>query len=317
MIERPAWLSEGLLADFGLGRGESVIEVKRDQVYRVRGEQGDVAVHLCRSSISASHLRAQHAVGTAATLGLIPHTTAAGETIFEHEGRVGDVTSWVDHDAFAGDTRDLRIASCSALARWQDEVGGLAVDAAGGEAPWLGLDRAQSLIDTTGGDLLADASSKGDQARVRDILDDAARWIDRAGTALDEDRTLYELTHGDFGGANALVRDGEVVAIIDLGRLDRRPRLFDLAFTVAFESLRVPVGQTDLAFVASCRAAYEAARPGAISPAEWSTVPLLVVAICAVGIARAATEEDPAAEVLAFGSMLDHVPALIDSHVFS
>jgi aminoglycoside phosphotransferase (APT) family kinase protein len=123
------------------------------------------------------------------------------------------------------------------------------------------------------------------------------------------------LTHGDFQGPNLLFREYALAGIIDFERLEIRPRLYDLAWPFVFwrwfGSEEGAYTDSDWRYARACCAAYAAAAPAALADREWIALPLLMAYIPARGLAMAAGEAEPIAEILAFAKALDFAMWLV------
>ena len=125
-----------------------------------------------------------------------------------------------------------------------------------------------------------------------------------------------QLTHGDFQGRNILFQADMLVGIIDFERLEHRPRLYDLAWPLIFwRFFGTTLGDYDAADWQSARAccvAYAAASTTVLDDHDWATLPLLMAYIPARGIAEAAGESEPIAEVIVFAKALHFAAWLVE-----
>lgn len=281
--------------------------VKPDEVWKVSGSDGQaVAVRLHEPGISLAHVAAQHEALLAAAHHRVPvpdvlHASLTGQSTFEVDGRWADVTTWITHDAFGRDRRAHMVRASSVLAALHDALGDITVRPPAAAAAWRTSGELADLLDAHEQELL-DGVTAAQRSQVGDAIDHSRVALDLIGDRLSPERTGFSLTQGDFGGQNVLMRRGEVVGIVDFGRLDLRPRLFDLAWVVLFDVLHEEFAAHHGRFIADCVSAY---RSGAAAPdsLDWQSLPLLVGAIAVQGIAEAAFEAQPAAEVMAFGQI--------------
>jgi homoserine kinase type II len=152
---------------------------------------------------------------------------------------------------------------------------------------------------TTGRQRAGDAQHALDICEtVLPFLQTLDRWWRSEGQHLPQG-----LTHGDYGGGNILLSEGQIVALLDFDFLDQRERIFDLAYTIYWifwlhEDTRYP----ELApwnRVNTLLEAYNQHTQQPLTPQERQALPLEIARIPLYWIAEAHFLPNPVQTVLA------------------
>lgn len=168
---------------------------------------------------------------------------------------------------------------------WLDVADEVAVRAAG--ACLAGLHEA--LRDQT--DRVGVAAADGSRTRVEHWLDtadrglapEASRRLRHLLVDLPEPDDAPQLVHNDFRAANLLVRDSEVVGVLDFDDMVVDHRVADLAHSAVYLATRFrDWGPTPAAVRQVFRAGYESVRPLGTTEARWYDVVVLWQSIAAI-----------------------------------
>ena len=230
-------------------------------------------------------------------------------------GRPVHVSQWIEHD---GSVRgwDALPAVSSALAQMHDVMSACDVSP---EPPsgdrWVPVrDLMRQLM--AAGPRLIDAAGDGYQ-EVEAALDRVESLCERlsdAGNVLQVHGNI-QLTHGDFTGRNVLLLGERLAAIVDFGRMDRRPRLYDLAYLLFWPLRTTVVGEpttSQLAAIRNCCEAYGRATGRTVSQSEWRVLAHMLALLPVAGVAGAVAEVNPVAEVREFARGLDLAEYALD-----
>lgn len=292
---------------FDLGTVAAVQET--ENVYRLEAQRGTFALRFFDSGVSRHQIEATQTVRLAlAEAGFVvgaPIIAPVATTIVEWNGALCEIQPWIAHDGDGHSWGNLVIAA-AALRRMHECMADCPAAPDQHDDPW----RSPAQL----------AAQFAQHAEVLRQLADRAgvvidRWLDittgvlqALGDARILDTCPRQLTHGDFQGRNLLFQASRLVGVIDFERLEHRPRLYDLAWPLIFwRFFGTPLGEyndLDWQSARACCAAYAAASPTALDDREWATLPLLMAYIPARGIAQAAQEDQPIAEVIAFAKAL-------------
>lgn len=235
----------------------------------------------------------------------------SGRTILVVRGRLAEIQPVVEHDDNAGNWHALATAACT-LGHLHDALARCTAEPEQRDAPWCWPEAVRERLSRDAAQLCTIGERSGYD--IRDAVSTAQRILD---VLVDTDLCdcPAQLTHGDFQGPNILMYDGRVRAVIDFERLDRRPRLYDLAWPLVFWRLfGTTLGdwtEYDWRHAARCCRSYAVGTTRPPSEAEWQLLPLLMASIPAYGVADALGESDPVAEVKAFAVALPFAENLV------
>lgn len=293
---------------------QSIRTIKAGVLWQARLPDSTLAVKAHPAGTDVRHVllqreaaRRAHAAGANCHA---PELIGSREVIVTEADRVFDASEWIDHDGAACDRRERLGAAASALAVLSDSLAGFQVGVAPLDAGWLPLDNAVDRFDAAA---MACEKQSGDKpSAAAATLDLARRAADRVADSLLPELTAYRPTHGDYGGHNVLFAGDVCVGVVDFGRLDERPRLYDLAWLVFFDFLHDTPTTALWRSAQRYLTAFRNASRGEIDDETWATLPKLMAAIAIQGIASAIDETDPTGEVLAFGDPLPLVWELLD-----
>lgn len=232
-------------------------------------DRGDLVVKWCHAREHFASLDAStRLLSTLAERGLpvaAPISTVDGQARAVVDGPSG-VLSLAVLPELAGDWLDvtdraavLSVGAC--LARVHRELGALEDTAVDSAVPPAGL-----------GEQVRDWLASGDRGlapegsrRLADLLSRAPRLDDRP-----------QLVHNDFRAANLLVRDSEVVGVLDFDEVMVEHRVVDLAKASVYLATRfTDWGPTTPEVRGWLRAGYESVRP--LSPAEARWLEIFVL----------------------------------------
>ena len=305
MERRPPWFG-GFLNTFDLSEPVSIDELKRGQVWRLVWRRQALVAQLHPPQTSRGHLTLQHAALAAARGAGVPvaQVITSPVELFQVGDRVGDLTTWIEHDGFGRDSRWNMLEATAGLARLHDSLVRLRGPAQQcGDTPWRSPADVAQRLRASSERLLGDARIKNRRAPVKEAIATAERALERLADRLAPTSTPFCLTHGDFGGRNVLLRRHRLAGIVDFGRLEERPRLFDLAWVMLFDVINDRLRADHLEFFGLAIDRY-ARTARTRSELDWATLPHLIAYLCAYGIAEAADQQDPAAEALSWQTVL-------------
>jgi Ser/Thr protein kinase RdoA (MazF antagonist) len=307
-----------LLAPFGLGEVHGVTAIQRSfRAHRLETSRGTFVLSVFGPEMTRDHLHAMQDVRRELAgrgLPVVPAlSTADGDIVVQVRGRWAQVQPWVDHDGHATDWPAVA-AGAGTLGAVHDAMATCTAVPDQPNSPWRWPKTQAERLDREGPALVAAGRSSG--LDIAGAVASAERILALLAShgALTAGRTPVQLTHGDFQGRNVLMRGRDVAAVIDFDDLERRPRLFDLAWPLVFWRF-FGAGEprwsgADWRAAAGCCEAYarEARQPP--DETEWIQLPLLMAAIPAYGVAQAFDESGPAAEVAAFARALPFAEAV-------
>jgi Ser/Thr protein kinase RdoA (MazF antagonist) len=304
-----------VIADrYGLGR---VIEQhSREKIYHLHTTQGEFALRFSHANASAAHLEATQAIRTTLTSAGLPVGAPAravdGSTVFRWAGLLGELQPWIAHNDDGHNWNHVIMAS-AALGHIHTHMAGSRAAPDQREDPWRSPAELAAHLAAHTEILRTDAEKEG--IAIGHHLDLAGYVLNRLCEYGTLDTCERQLTHGDFQGRNLLFQDDTLVGIIDFERLERRPRLYDLAWPFVFwrffGTKLGSYGKADWQAARACCEAYSAAATG-LTERDWATLPLLMAYISARGIAYSTHEDEPAAEILAFAKALPFAVWLVD-----
>jgi Ser/Thr protein kinase RdoA (MazF antagonist) len=286
------------------------------KVYRLQAQRGEFALRFYNPGVTRAHIQATQTVRLALAeaghpIGA-PISTAAGTTIVEWNGALGELQAWIPH------TEDGRswasvVAAAAPLRRMHERMAICHVQPVQHDDPWRTPGELAKQLAADAASLRQQAGQAGQT--IDHHLERAAAILEilRDGGTLDA--CPRHLTHGDFQGPNLLFDESALAGIIDFERLEYRPQLYDLAWPLLFwRYFGTTLGDytdADWRYARACCAAYAAAGPAILGADEWITLPLLMAYIPARGVAAAAEESAPIDEIIAFAKALDFAVWLV------
>jgi homoserine kinase type II len=161
--------------------------------------------------------------------------TRDGETIVEHDGRVIEVERFVGGDVM--DLDDGLEVGLPVLARIHEVLAELDPPPGSSIAPWPNHVEAEAAYAWThqGTAALRAGSPSDTDLLVAGLAEDLAAELADVELPLHLD-IWHQLVHGDFWDNNVLLREGEIVTVLDLDFMGERPRIDDLALTLYYTS---------------------------------------------------------------------------------
>jgi len=261
-------------------------------VTRISHERGDAIIRVHRPWTTPSRLTAVHDVmGTLREAGLpVPFvfTAASGKTWSTIADRLVEVQEFIPSDRPARKRTDamLIFAELGMLHRVLSTLMLPQIPASPYDS-YAPPARALAMLDETEHIFVGDHHSdqalqaRALRARARAVLACGQRVLSKHAHALPR-----QLTHGDFGGDNVLLRDEQVVGILDFDFMDTRERIYDLAYTMVMTLLRSrtppqlsTLDDGEIADIARWRDAYETLLESSLSSAEISALPTILAQI--------------------------------------
>jgi Ser/Thr protein kinase RdoA (MazF antagonist) len=121
-----------------------------------------------------------------------------------------------------------------------------------------------------------------------------------------------QLVHGDYGAGNVLLRNGDIVGVIDWDFCAFHERVYDLAYSLFWEWARASHGDAK-PFMENLVSAYEEGLGASLSSGERDVLPLMAARVPLYWIGEARWLPDPAASVLAMEHAMDAARRLADT----
>ncbi len=286
------------------------------KVYRLHAQRGTFALRFFNTGVTRAHVQSTQMVrGALVEAGLpvgAPVSTPAGTTIVEWNGALCELQPWIPHNGDGHNWASL-ITAAAPLRRMHDCMATCPAVPDQHDDPWRSPAELANQLAANAVSLRQRADQIG--VAIGHSLHLARHILEtlRDGGILDT--CPRQLTHGDFQGRNILFQADALVGIIDFERLEHRPRLYDLAwpfiFWRFFGTTRGDYDDLDWQLARAYCVAYAAASTQVLDERDWATLPLLMAYIPARGIAQAAGESEPIAEVVAFSKALNFAAWLV------
>jgi Ser/Thr protein kinase RdoA (MazF antagonist) len=236
-------------------------------------------------------------------------STTTGETFVRYADRLVEVESFVASDAVVN-TWERCTLVCSLLGKLHSALASPEVTTlpiippahSNSGTPAILLKWTQQSV----GQIRAQSSTSParDVQRALDLcaitgelLSSLQTWWEHTGQAVPQ-----QLTHGDYKGDNMLLRQGQVVALLDLDFLGMRERIFDLAYLLywmllCFEDLQHPA-QLPWSRAATMLIHYDAAAYPPLTDEERCALPLEIARVPLYWVGEAHLLPDPVSAVV-------------------